>query len=220
MENNKSRSEDVSEDTKQLLHKLDQREGEWYNNMFSTPPAYIGIAVALLLALILLSGCRSNEPVQEWVEAIPQQVMPLTTEDYFPLVDILDVNPVEQVMVRVINRYLEVEYIPLVFTEHGLLNGQHHVMVPLTEQMRNVFNMFGMTVAVDITGTDATLTRGRRQLTFSEGMLAMFIDREETVYLPDMPFKHRGTLYVPFEPILDVFGIGWEINNNILVIGG
>ena len=182
---------------------------------------YCPLLLYCIVILTAFSGCGgTQEPVATWEEAIVVQSPPPTTEDYFPLLHVMRANPVDLIMVRTFNQYLEPEYSPLFFTQHGLLNGHHHVLVPLTEQSGSVFNMLGMTVSIDTTGIDAVLTRGRTTLTFTEGMLSMFVNREVPVYLPDMPLKYRGTLFVPFEPILDAFNIPWEIEYNVLIIGG
>ena len=179
----------------------------------------------LFLSIVVFSftalySCNKEDKPIVWEQAAVIMQDPLTTDDYFDLLKELPANEVDIVRIRVYDDNFEPNYIPVFFTEHGLMNGQHHLLVPLTEQSGNVFNMLGMVVAIDITGIHATLTRGRTSLTFSEGMISMFINREDVVYLPDMPLNHRGTLFIPFEPILDMFDIKWEIEQNVLIIGG
>jgi len=176
------------------------------------------IILALALISVILTSCRPEPLV--WEQAPVVQQMPLTTADYFMLLQAMPMNSVDNVLVRTFNEYLEAEYTPLFFTRHGLMNGRYHVLVPLAEQSGSVFNRLGMVVSIDIIGKHATLTRGRTSLTFTEGMISMFINREDVLYLPDMPIKYRGTLFIPFEPILNAFGIPYDIEHNVLIIGG
>ena len=178
------------------------------------------IIVILVMVIVSISGCRNEEPVVAWTEAITIQEPPPTTDDYFPLLDIWHINNVENVVVRTFNRYRQPIYTPLIFTGHGLINGQYHLLVPLTEQSDSVFNQLGMLVDIDITGKHAAITRGVNTVTFSESFVSMFKNGENPRYLPDMPMKYRGTLYVPFEPILDAFGITWSVVDSNLVLGG
>ena len=180
----------------------------------------IFIFIFIIASIFLITSCKREETLPIWEQAPIIPPTRQTTDDYFPLTDILHVNPVDLVKVVTYNEYLEKVYVPLFFTQHGLMKGNEFILVPLTEQTGSVFNQLGMTVEIDISGTEATIMRGRKMLTFSEGMLGMFINREESVYLSDMPIKYRGTLYVPLEPILNAFDIPWSIEYNILIIGG
>jgi hypothetical protein len=155
-----------------------------------------------------------------WTEAITVPVHQWTTADWFLLSDHIEMNAVDLVMVKTFDESFNPVYDMLFFTQHGLINGTYHVLVPLTEQSGSVFNQLGMVVSIDISGRAATVTRGRTTLSFSETMIGMFVDRETSVYLPDMPIMYNGTLYVPFEPMLDAFGIPWIVEYNVLTIGG
>lgn len=178
------------------------------------------IIVALIGISIFYTGCKKEIPIVVWEEAVALPEKKLTTDDYYALEDKFEMSPVEEVEVLTYDEYMKPVYTKLHFTDHGFIKGKKTLLVPLTEQSGSVFNAFGIEVNIETTGKDAVLTRGSTTLTFTEGLITMFVNREDAVYLYDMPIFSRGTLYVPLEPILDQFGIDWEILGNRLIIGG
>jgi hypothetical protein len=178
------------------------------------------IILLLFIFVVLMSGCKKKEEPFMWTPPPAATEVILADDNAYSLIEEITINKVDTVQIRVYNSSLEADFIPVSFTEHGLLNGRHHLLVPLTEQSGSIFNMLGMIVSIDISGQKARLTRGQTYLDFTEGLISMFINDEDVRYLTDMPLYYRGTLFIPFEPILDEFEIPWEIEENILTIGG
>ena len=173
-------------------------------------------AILFILIALAFSGC-SKEAEPKPMEAMV--VEPVVIDRPITLFeDFIKESQVDLILVEVLDSYWEPQRFPLVFTDHGLIKGYHHIMVPLTQQPISAFSSLGIEVNILPSGVGARLVRDGVTVDMHIEDITLFVNDVSMAVMNDPPFVANGTLYAPLELLLDAFEIPFQYEENRLII--
>lgn len=130
-----------------------------------------------------------------------------------PLTEMIPLSPIDIILLETENGRK-----PLDFSEHGIIKGEAKIMVPVITYAKDGFSELGIIVSISVDGKHVTLTKGETVVEFEATFITAYVNNIATQLLIDMPLYNNGTLYIPFESTLDMFGYEYEYEENKLIV--
>lgn len=172
------------------------------------------ILSSIVILTCTLTGC--TDEIGQSVEkslAITKPEITIT-----PLTDTMPQSKVDIILIETINIQGEINREQIKFSEHGIIKGDTKIMVPVTNYSLGGIYDLGVSVDLSLNGKFCRLTKNQIYLDFDMESLTCFKNEEPVALLDDIPFYNNGTLYIPFESMLDGFEIPYKIEENMLII--
>lgn len=170
----------------------------------------------LLFSLVSCNSDKSNKknlPTEVNIETESSTTDNYKRVEITPLTEMIPLSPVD-----IILQETEDGRKALDFSEHGIIKGEAKIMVPVITYAKDGFSELGINVSISVDGRHVTLTKDEIVVEFEADFITAYVNNIATQLLIDMPFYNNGTLYIPFESALDMFGYKYEYEENKLIV--
>lgn len=163
-----------------------------------------------MLTILILAGCAKD--VEVGPVAVPEKME--GTKSALPdnLTSIDTVHVKYQVG-------KEVKEANLDFAPKGIIRGKLSPLVP-AEDTKSLLKVLGIESKVSASGNNGQMEYNGNLLSFKKGDNYLFLNNDNGIDMGEPVQYQNGTLYVPIFPILDSLKISYEVNQNIVIIGG